>query len=169
MAGAEDICFVGRILFEGLGGRVREDVGTGRELTSIARSAFVSWTTPTTALATRMRRMTAGSTKAPKRVELAESSKKARRKETTAEARRMRTSWSLNWSRTSCHTGVGGSSGSSGGCQGEKGREGTAHRFCRREGRGWRPADRRGQLRGPPQSARGFGSRRASTVRQGGP
>lgn len=67
--------------------------------------------------------MTAGSTKAPKGLESAESSKRARRKETAAEARRMRTSWSLNWSRTSCHKGVGDSSGSSGGGQWGKGEQ----------------------------------------------
>lgn len=41
------------------------------------------------------------------------SSNSARTNETTAEARRMRTSWSLNCSRISSHIGVGGSSGSS--------------------------------------------------------
>lgn len=89
----------------------------------MAFSAFVSWTTPTTALAMRMRRITTGSTKAPKGLESVESSKRARRKETAAEARRIRTSWSLNWSRTRCHRGVGGSSGSSGGGSVWEGRE----------------------------------------------
>lgn len=82
-------------------------------LTSMAFSALVSWITPTVALATRMRRMTRGSTNALHQVDPSESSKRARTNETTAEARRMRTSWSLNCSRMSSHSGVGGSSGSS--------------------------------------------------------
>lgn len=134
----------------------------------MAFSAFVSWTTPTTALAIRMRRITAGSTKAPNGLESAESSKRARRKETAAEARRMRTSWSLNWSRTSCHRGVGGSSGSSGRkVSVGRGKKGGVHRFCRRGGRGWQPGRGQDQCRGRLQSARGCHSARASTARQG--
>ena len=64
----------------------------------MAFSAFVSCTTPTVALATKIKRITKGSTKAviqePPGSE--ESSKIARTKDTTAEPRRMRTSWSLN-------------------------------------------------------------------------
>lgn len=53
-------------------------------------------------------RITAGSTKA---LHPPSSSKSARTNEIAAEPRRMRTSWSLNCSRMSCHIGVGGSSG----------------------------------------------------------
>lgn len=53
-------------------------------------------------------RTTTGSTNA---VQSSPSSNKARTKETAAEASRIRTSWSLNCSRTSSHSGVGGSSG----------------------------------------------------------
>lgn len=82
-------------------------------LTSMACSAFVSWITPTAALATRMRRMTKGSTNALHQLP-SDSSKSASTNEMTADARRMRTSWSLNCSRMSSHSGVDGSSGSSG-------------------------------------------------------
>lgn len=55
-----------------------------------------------------MVRMTTGSTKA---VQPSSSSNSARTKEMAAEPRRMMTSWSLNCSRTSSQSGVGGSSG----------------------------------------------------------
>jgi hypothetical protein len=74
----------------------------------MAFSALLSCVTPTTALRIRMVRMTTGSTKA---VQSSESSNRARTKEMAADPRRMMTSWSLNCSRTSCHNGVGGSSG----------------------------------------------------------
>lgn len=59
-------------------------------LTSIAFSAFLSWTTPTVALAMRMRKMTAGSTSAVPSDSF--SSTRARMKEIMALARRMSTS-----------------------------------------------------------------------------
>jgi len=68
--------------------------------------------TPTAAFATRIRRITRGSTNAPNQVDPSESSSNARTKDTIAEARRIRTSWSLNCSRISSHSGVAGSSGS---------------------------------------------------------
>ena len=52
-------------------------------------------------------RTTTGSTNA---VQSSLSSNKARTKDTMAEPSRIRTSWSLNCSRTSSHSGVGGSS-----------------------------------------------------------
>jgi hypothetical protein len=58
--------------------------------------------------------MTSGSTKAPPKLEPSESSKRANTNEMTAEARRMRTNWSLNCSNISSQRGVEGSSGSSG-------------------------------------------------------
>lgn len=61
-------------------------------LTSIAFSALDSCMTPTAAFATRMRRMTRGSTNAPTREASSASSRRARTKEMTAEARRIRTS-----------------------------------------------------------------------------
>ena len=69
--------------------------------------------TPTVAFATRMRRITRGSTNAPIKVESSESSNKASINEITADASRMSTSWSLNCSRISSHNGVCWSSGSS--------------------------------------------------------
>ena len=84
-------------------------------LTSIAFSALDSWITPTAAFATRIRIITRGSTNAPNQVDPSEFSNNARAKDTTAEARRIRTSWSLNCSRISSHSGVAGSSGSTGG------------------------------------------------------
>ena len=68
--------------------------------------------TPTVAFATRMRRMTMGSTNAAPQ-EDSESSRSARMNEITADANRIRTSWSLNCSNISSHRGVGGSSGNS--------------------------------------------------------
>lgn len=70
--------------------------------------------TPTVALAIKIKRMTAGSTNADQKEESFESSKRASTKETTADASRMSTSWSLNCSKISSQRGVGGSSGSSG-------------------------------------------------------
>lgn len=52
-------------------------------------------------------RTTAGSTKA---VQSSLSSNRAKTKETAADPRRMRTSWSLNCSRINSQRGVGGSS-----------------------------------------------------------
>ena len=70
--------------------------------------------TPTVALAIRIRRITVGSMNAlamepgfPSSL----SEMSARTNDTTAEARRMRTSWSLNWPRISVSRGVEGSSG----------------------------------------------------------
>lgn len=148
----------------------RERKGGEGELTSMACSAFVSWTTPTTALAIRMRRITAGSTKAAKGLASAECSKRARRKEMAADARRMRTRRSLNWSRTSCQRGVGGSTGSSVGCvnggrKEEEEEEEGAYHFCRRARRDWQPCLWRGRRGGRRQSVRGFGGVRASTAR----
>ena len=58
--------------------------------------------------------MTKGSTNAVALlVASSASSNNARTKEITAEARRMRTSWSLNCSRINSHNGVEGSSGNS--------------------------------------------------------
>jgi hypothetical protein len=75
------------------------DIGTGKirktrvkRLTSMACSALDSCRTPTVAFATRIMRITAGSTNAPASVESGESSKRARTKDMIAEARRMRTS-----------------------------------------------------------------------------
>ena len=79
----------------------------------MALSALLSCMTPTVALAIKIKRMTAGSTKTDQNEEPSESSKRARTKETTAEASRMRTSWSLNCSKISSQRGVGSSSGSS--------------------------------------------------------
>lgn len=94
----------------------------------MAFSALLSCVTPTTALRIRIVRIcrlkresvlcyahggrksqltTAGSTKA---VQSSLSSNKASTKDRAAEARRMRTSWSLNCSKISSHMGVGGSS-----------------------------------------------------------
>lgn len=58
--------------------------------------------------------MTEGSTNALHHDPPSLSSNKANTKDTTAEARRMRTNWSLNCSSMSSQSGVGGSSGSSG-------------------------------------------------------
>lgn len=72
--------------------------------------------TPTVALAIRINKITPGSTKAVAREEVLPSSlssTKARIKETTAEPKSIRTSWSLNCSKISSSKGVGGSSGSS--------------------------------------------------------
>jgi hypothetical protein len=55
----------------------------------MAFSAFVSWTTPTTALAIKIKRITAGSTKA---VAVSSDSRQARTKEMAAAASRMMTS-----------------------------------------------------------------------------
>lgn len=92
----------------------------------MAFSALLSCDTPTTALRMRIVRIlqlnsqlpiflslrvlhtTAGSTNA---VQPSPSSNKAKTKDTAAEPRRIRTSWSLNCSRMSSHSGVGGSSG----------------------------------------------------------
>lgn len=60
--------------------------------TSIAFSALVSCMTPTAALATRMSSITKGSTKAANQLDPFDSSKRASTNETTAEARRIRTS-----------------------------------------------------------------------------
>ena len=57
--------------------------------------------------------MTKGSTNAPPKLVSSESSRRAKTKETTAEASKMRTNWSLNCSRINCHRGVDSSSGSS--------------------------------------------------------
>lgn len=82
--------------------------------TSIAFSAFVSWITPTVAFATRMRRITKGSTNAVAReVVPSESSRRASTNEINAEARSIRTSWSLNCSKISSIRGVDSPSGSS--------------------------------------------------------
>jgi hypothetical protein len=81
--------------------------------TSIAFSALVSWMTPMVAFATSMRRITRGSTSAPRREPPSCVSTRARTKETRADASKMRTSWSLNCSSTNSHKGVEGSSGSS--------------------------------------------------------
>ena len=94
-------------------GQAPDPLTTAGALTSIAFSAFVSCMTPTVALAIRMRRMTTGSTNALHQLAPSDSSKSASTNEMTAEARRMRTSWSWNCSRMSSHSGVGGSSGSS--------------------------------------------------------
>ena len=61
-------------------------------LTSIAFSAFVSCITPTVALATRISRITKGSTKAPPNVESSELSNRASTKDIMADASRMSTS-----------------------------------------------------------------------------
>ncbi len=86
-----------------------------RTRTSIAVSALVSWTTPTVAFAIRINKMTKGSTNAVAQLPPGSdtSSKQARTKDTTAEPRRMRTSWSWNCAMMSLMSGVGGSSGSS--------------------------------------------------------
>src|SRR6266481_8231750 len=79
----------------------------------MAFSALLSWITPTAAFAMRMRKITAGSTKAPKGEASSSTSSKAKTNDMTADARRMRTSWSLNCSRINSQMGVPGSSGSS--------------------------------------------------------
>ena len=111
----ENLCFVWRIFFQRLhnAGSVMlfRDVKISR--TSIAFSALDSWITPTAAFATKIRRMTRGSTNAPRKAESEESSKRANMNETTAEASKIRTSWSLNCSKINSQRGVAGSSGSS--------------------------------------------------------
>lgn len=82
-------------------------------LTSIAFSALVSWITPTVAFAINISRITAGSTNAEKIPPSLLSSKRARTNETTADARRISTSWSLNCSKMSSQRGVEASSGNS--------------------------------------------------------
>mmetsp|Transcript_5528 Transcript_5528/g.18717 ORF Transcript_5528/g.18717 Transcript_5528/m.18717 type:complete len:256 (+) Transcript_5528:152-919(+) len=77
---------------------------------SSADSAFDSCHTPTTALITRIRRITKGSTKA---VMPSSSSKKASTKETIAAARRILTRKSSNCASTSFQSGVGSSLASS--------------------------------------------------------
>ena len=118
-ASSEGFCFVRGVFLECLETRTigvsRAKAETRRERThtSIAFSAFVSWMTPTVAFAMRMRRITRGSTNAPRREPPSCVSTRARTKDTRAEASNMRTSWSLNWSSTNSHKGVEGSSGSS--------------------------------------------------------
>lgn len=88
-------------------------------LTSIAFSALVSCITPTVAFAIRINRITAGSTNAVSQSSF--SSNKARMKETMAEPRRMRTSWSSNWARMRVMSEVGSSSGRTGQTREENG------------------------------------------------
>mmetsp|Transcript_141506 Transcript_141506/g.439883 ORF Transcript_141506/g.439883 Transcript_141506/m.439883 type:complete len:246 (+) Transcript_141506:2525-3262(+) len=64
---------------------------------SSAFSAFDSCQTPTKALATKMARMTRGSTYAARPSSALFSSKKARKNDTRADSRRMRTNKSSNW------------------------------------------------------------------------
>jgi hypothetical protein len=136
--------------------------GGGKTRTSIAFSAFVSWTTPTVAFATRIRRMTRGSTNAPPKVEPSESSKRAKTNEMTAEASNMRTSWSLNCSNMSSQRGVEGSSGSSSkrsaGGRGLEKRV-SCYRSFRRPGHALLPGRRRVPCLGARQSALGSGLR----------
>jgi hypothetical protein len=79
----------------------------------MAFSALDSWITPTAAFATKMSKMTAGSTNTVNNPPSELSSKRANIKEMAAEASKMRTSLSLNCSRISSQRGVAGSSGSS--------------------------------------------------------
>mmetsp|Transcript_8199 Transcript_8199/g.20310 ORF Transcript_8199/g.20310 Transcript_8199/m.20310 type:complete len:288 (-) Transcript_8199:261-1124(-) len=78
---------------------------------SRAFSALASCQTPTMALMMRIRRITAGSTKAS--TQCSTSSKKARTNESRAAARRIWTSLSSNCSRTNCQRGVFSSCSSS--------------------------------------------------------
>jgi len=80
----------------------------------MAFSALDSWITPTVAFATRISRMTRGSTNAVAKEEVSEeSSSSAKTNEITADANKMSTSWSLNCSRINSHRGVAGSPGNS--------------------------------------------------------
>ena len=114
-AGAKSQSFVWGVLPKCLRkGSAMQTSAQDKNLTSMAFSALVSCTTPTVALAMRIRRMTRGSTKAVNHDPPGsdESSKRARTKETTAEPRRIRTSWSLNWATMSVRRLVGAASGS---------------------------------------------------------
>ena len=98
LTGSKDFRFVGRVFLESLQAwmievnRSRADKKTERGHTSIAFSAFASWMTPTVAFAMRIRRITRGSTNAPRREPPSCVSTRARTKETRADASNMRTS-----------------------------------------------------------------------------
>jgi hypothetical protein len=98
LSSSKDFCFVGGVFLESLQARMvkvnRSEGGKKSEQahTSIAFSAFVSWTTPTVAFTMRMRRITSGSTNAPRREPPSCVSTRARTKETRADASNIRTS-----------------------------------------------------------------------------